>query len=62
MKKLYEMPAIELTKFDFVEDILWVSIKDEQSIPIETFKLEADVSAAVVWDNSWNDAMRNLGV
>ena len=58
MKKLYEMPAIELTKFD-VEDVITASTG---VVPIETFKLEANVDAAVVWDNSWDDAMRNQGV
>ena len=52
MKKLYEMPAIELTKFD-VEDVITASsaiMTDEQ------FIADTGVDAVASWKSSWNDS------
>jgi hypothetical protein len=59
MKRLYEMPAIELTKFD-VEDVITAST----GVAGETLvKKETGIDAVAVWQSSWNDAWdANAGI
>ncbi len=50
MKKLYEMPAIELTKFD-VEDVITAS---SSLVDAETFKADTGVDVVANWNSDWN--------
>lgn len=50
MKKLYEMPAIELTKFD-VEDVITAS---SGIVSPEQFKDDTEVNAVANWNSAWN--------
>ena len=52
MKKLYEMPAIELTKFD-VEDVITAS---SAMVDKQTFMNTTDVNAVAEWKSAWNDS------
>lgn len=53
MKKLYEMPAIELTKFD-VEDVITAS---SGIVDADQFKTDTDVNAVAEWNaTDWNNA------
>ena len=52
MKKLYEMPAIELTKFD-VEDVITAS---SAMVDADQFKADTGVDAVAEWKSAWNDS------
>ena len=53
MKKLYEMPAIELTKFD-VEDVITASTGETT---VEDFKAQTNVDAVATWNSALDDAL-----
>ncbi len=53
MKKLYEMPAIELTKFD-VEDVITAS---SAIVDSETFVRDTGVDVVTDWNSEWNGAL-----
>lgn len=52
MKKLYEMPAIELTKFD-VEDVITAS---SGIVSEYDFKTATGVDAVASWNSDWNSS------
>lgn len=53
MKKLYEMPTVELTKFD-VEDVITAS---SAIVSEEQFKADTSVDVVTTWNSAWNDAV-----
>ena len=60
MKRLYEMPAIELTKFD-VEDVITASTgaAGVEAFLNDTTGIEAVATWKSSWDTAWNE---NTGV
>lgn len=52
MKKLYEMPSIELTKFD-VEDVITAS---SVNVTPDQFEEATGVDVAATWNSAWNTA------
>ena len=57
MKKLYEMPSIELTKFD-VEDVITASTQSAAD-----FMGETEVNAVATWKSEWNESWNgSLGI
>jgi hypothetical protein len=56
MKKFFEMPAIELTKFD-VEDVITASsgIYTE-----EQFQKITNVDDVTSWNSDWNDSLMGI--
>ena len=52
MKRLYEMPAIELTKFD-VEDVITASTGAAE---LTTFIEDTGIEAVATWKSSWDSA------
>ncbi len=52
MKKLYEMPTVELTKFD-VEDVITAS---SALVSEDTFKSDTGVDVVTTWNSDWNDS------
>ncbi len=52
MKKLYEMPTVELTKFD-VEDVITAS---SSLVSTDTFKNDTGVDAVTTWNSDWNSS------
>ncbi len=65
MKKLYEMPTIELTKFD-VADVITASDggSSEPTTPtkytIEQFTADTGYNAVGEWSSAWTDAFAQL--
>lgn len=53
MKKLFEMPSIELTKFD-VEDVITAS---SSLLTEEEFKAATGVDVVTTWNSAWNDSL-----
>lgn len=52
MKKLYEMPTVELTKFE-VEDVITAS---SAIVTDDKFKADTGVDAVATWNSAWNDS------
>lgn len=53
MKKLYEIPAIELTKFD-VEDVITASSGIAYDTNQAAFMTEIGANAVVEWRSDWD--------
>ena len=59
MKRLYEMPAIELTKFD-VEDVITASTTE---VDTQTFMSQTGIDAVATWKSEWTSAWNdNLNI
>ena len=52
MKKLYEMPTVELTKFD-VEDVITAS---SGSVEASVFVKDTGVDVVTSWKSDWNNS------
>lgn len=52
MKKLYEMPTVELTKFD-VEDVITAS--SGVAIQNGSFFTDTGVDVAATWNSAWDN-------
>lgn len=52
MKKLYEMPTVELTKFD-VEDVITAS---SGVVTDDEFKADTGVDVVTTWNSDWNSS------